>query len=190
MRLSLPLLLWLVLSSLSANAAPSLAVVKFEDKLISNTCNVHRVRGGDVATEMQRQLTAIFTNYSDLRVINSARPNVSPGPHYVVSGTLHSYDECKATNPNEQKVKVAIEIRVFDNHTGKLAFTYTSSANATGSASGLGQTAHLVLNDLAFRVERALTSRKAAVRIVNKRIPAVAKQEYQVKLMRRDPAHQ
>src|SRR5665213_969169 len=162
MKLFLTLLF--ALSSHAASAVPSLSVAKFTDGIISTKCSVHKIPGKDLTTEMQRKLTAIFSRNPDLRVMNLVRTDIRPAPQYVVSGTLRSFDQC--LEAKVKNIKVAIEIRVFDNRTGKLALTYTGSANATGAGSELGQTAQLVLNDLAFRVQRALLERKTAVRII------------------------
>ncbi|MGZ3722696.1 MAG: hypothetical protein ACXVA9_07200, partial [Bdellovibrionales bacterium] len=163
---------------------------KFEDKLVSGKCTVHEIHRTNLTADMQRQLTTIFALYPDLRVMDFVRSDAGPAPQYVIAGTVHSYDQCLESNPSDKKVKVAIEVRVLDNRTGKVAFTYTSSANTTGSASSLSQTAHVVLNDLAFRVQRALIARKSATRIVSKNQRKVALQDYKVKLVQRAPAHQ
>jgi hypothetical protein len=182
MKLRSIVLLAFSLHSVLASAKPSLAVAKFEDKMVSSKCSVHK--SPELTAKMQRQLTAIFNNYSDLRVMDPAQTKPGSSPRYVINGALRSYDQCHAANPNDQRVKVAIDLKVFDSRTGRMAFSYTSSANATGSASALGQTAKLVLNDLAFHVEKALINRKSTTRIVSKS-RKLASQEVMVKLVPR-----
>lgn len=187
MKLSRTVMALLCVSSV-AWARPSLTVAKFDDRLIPNSCSLQKKTGADIANEMQRQLTSILANYPNLKVLDG--PRAKAGSRYIVSATLKSFENCRGIKPDDDKVKVAIEFRVVDNLTKTQAFTYVSSASATG-AGVLAKTARLVLTDIAFRVERALTSRKSTVRIVDKKIQKqIIVQDYKVKLVRRDPARQ
>lgn len=190
MKLSLTVLLALLCVHSFAWARPSLTVAKFDDTLTPNSCSIQKKSGAELASEMQRQLTSILANYPDLKVVDGVRVKAKAEPRYVVSATLKSFENCRGAKPGDDKVKVAIEFRVMDNLTKTQAFTYVSSASATG-AGVLAQTARLVLTDIAFRVERALISRKATVRIVDKKVQKqIVTQDYKVKLVRRDPARQ
>jgi hypothetical protein len=188
MKLRLTLLLAVALHVSAALAKPSVVVNRFLDQMATSPCNIHKLPNTDLTMEMQRQMIAIFANHADLRVMNLEKTRTGAVPQYAVTGTVRSFDKCQASKPNDLKVKVAIEMRVIDNRTGNLAFTYTSSANASGSGSTLSQTAHVVLYDLAFRIERALINRKTTVHLVSKNPTKVAGRDYQVKLVRKDRA--
>src|SRR5690348_11255405 len=127
-----------------AYAKPTVTVTQFENKITNGKCTLDKPLSKDLNNILARQVIGIFANHADLLVMNLEHKK-KKSPQYLVTGTLRSFDQCKTQNPKQQSVKVAMEMRVIDARSGQVAYTFTSTANATGSGSTLSQTANVVL---------------------------------------------
>lgn len=195
----------LVVVSLNAFAKPLVAITKFADETGNSRCNIKKIWKSDLGSDFQKQFVAVLNNYNRLRILNTETPkNFTPAlPQYYMIGIVRSFDQC-ATPKRNPTANVVIQIRVINSKTGTLAFSYESNVNASGStgapdfhrgdlnseefkASPLGQATHASINELAFRVEQALLSRKTAAHIIFKNPRKIASTEYQVKLIKKEP---
>lgn len=187
MKLSSTLFAVIALNASVAFARPTVTVTQFENRITNGPCSLDRTLNLDLKNTLARQIIGIFANHADLRIMNLERSKSPLPSQYVVTGTVRSFDQCKTRNPREQTVRIAMDMRVIDTRSGRVAYTFTSSANAVGEGSTLDQTANVVLYDLANRVERALISRKGMVHIVDRRTRKVASRDMTVRLVKKGP---